>query len=160
MISAPHASRRSRYSAACSGAMRYAPYSTWPFGPMANSTAEINRQPTTRLSCAYHGSKVPRSTSRRTPAFAAAKSAAKTRMNHGEIVAMPASLTPISSAIPKPTNPLRGTVDDQLIAGPRVAQRITHLSEVLSDISKEDVSRELILDLEPGNVRRREPAAV
>src|SRR6266511_5108260 len=49
---------------------------------------------------------------------------------------------------------------DQLITGPWIAQRVSHLSEILSDISKEDVSRELILDFEPGNVGCREPAAV
>ncbi len=62
------------------------------------------------LSCAYHGSKAPPSTSRRIPAFAAAKLAANTRMNHQETVVMPASLTAARRTMPNPTNPQRARV--------------------------------------------------
>jgi len=54
-----------------------------------------------RLECAAAG------TSRRTPAFPAAKLAANARMNHGETGVMPASRTATSSAMPNPTNPQR-----------------------------------------------------
>src|ERR1041384_1761253 len=51
-------------------------------------------------------------------------------------------------------------VDDQGVAGARIAERIDLLRGVLADVAEENGAIELILDLEPRNVRRREPAAV
>src|ERR1051326_1421113 len=82
----------------------------WPFAPSANTTAEISVQPTTRLSCAYHGWKAPRCTSRRTPAFAATNVAAKPSMNHNELGTTPSARTTTSSAMPKPKKPHAGVV--------------------------------------------------
>jgi len=79
---------------------------------MANTTAEISKHPTARLSCAYQGWNASRCTRRRTPAFAATKLTANTRMNHQEMAMMPASLTALRSAIPNPTNPQRARVFD------------------------------------------------